>query len=444
MAALVSGTRSGGAITLRQISRRGYKMEMGGDAFGALGWGLRKYAWLVILFVLALGLMIPALLSQSPKVYESKAQVGLTSKLQLGNVDPVPRIGARTFTSGAVADAVRAELGGLSPSTDVIPNRVELVTAQDDIGFVVIGRSTDADMATRLANVAAASFLVELNNQKDAVGDFSILHGGDAPVLQAATLTGPLSYAIGALAGLVAGVGAIAALLAWRRPVIDAAGAEHATGTPVYGRVRLTGRGAQMGNIPGVAPLCRRLVASGAELVLLTSHPRSARERGKLATAISRVLGTAGPVHSLPAGSVPTVAGSTSAQNSNGARSPAPTNLVIVNGPTPGQVATRPDTSVTLLLVEEGVGLASLHRTAEEYLDGGPAGVVFLSRMTWVDRLRPRSRRQPREAAEIRPDSSNGERPITSGATVSTRNGEQPEPIGTDHDTVKSPSPVRD
>jgi hypothetical protein len=36
------------------------------DVTGALGWGIRKYAWLIVLFVVALGVVVPAALNRAP------------------------------------------------------------------------------------------------------------------------------------------------------------------------------------------------------------------------------------------------------------------------------------------------------------------------------------------------------------------------------------------
>nr|MBA2558855.1 hypothetical protein [Propionibacteriales bacterium] len=46
------------------------------DVLSALGWGLRKYAWLVALFVVTLGVLVPFLLSRGGDGYDAQAQVG--------------------------------------------------------------------------------------------------------------------------------------------------------------------------------------------------------------------------------------------------------------------------------------------------------------------------------------------------------------------------------
>ena len=68
-------------------------MSDGGDVLGVLGWGLRKYAWVVALFVVLVGVLLPWLLGRAPTQYEAQAQVGPTDTLTFSNLDPLPRLG---------------------------------------------------------------------------------------------------------------------------------------------------------------------------------------------------------------------------------------------------------------------------------------------------------------------------------------------------------------
>ena len=51
-------------------------MNQGADVTAVLGWGLRRYAWLIALFVVALGVVVPGLIGQRGEEYQAKAQVG--------------------------------------------------------------------------------------------------------------------------------------------------------------------------------------------------------------------------------------------------------------------------------------------------------------------------------------------------------------------------------
>ena len=50
-------------------------MNQGVGAFRVFAWGLRKYAWLVALSVLAVGVLLPALQARAGDVYEASALV---------------------------------------------------------------------------------------------------------------------------------------------------------------------------------------------------------------------------------------------------------------------------------------------------------------------------------------------------------------------------------
>lgn len=198
------------------------------DEVSALGWGLRKYAWLVVLAMLALGVAVPAgLRAGSPTRYQAAAQVGPTAQLNLPNLAPLPRLGETVFADGAVAGAVRQSYNPPLPGSEsVIPSRVKLVAPQDNLVFTVLGRGATPAEAKGLANVAAGTLTEELNKYGDAVGTFAIQRAASTPASPISSITGSFAVATGLLAGLLVGVGIIALILGWRRPVRDGAAAE--------------------------------------------------------------------------------------------------------------------------------------------------------------------------------------------------------------------------
>lgn len=371
-------------------------MKDGGDAFGVLGWGLRKYAWVVAAFVIALGVVVPGLLDRVPDEYEAQAQVGPTEALNLPNLDPLPRLGDSIFHNGVVAEAVRQSVDPPLPRTArVIPERVELVAAQDNIVFTVIGRGPTPVAAERVANAAAATFTQELNKYSASVGSFAIQRLATPPSQPVPKVGGTTSIGVGILAGLTAGIGTVALLLVWRRPVVDVVSVQQTTGSPVFGRVQLT---STRQGIRGLPQLCRR-VASGTTDTLLLAGPRNTRrDRRLLVSELSRLLGWNRRVICLDAQD--TV--NRSQQDQESGDTPDRQQLVIIDGPTQFDLATRSDTSLTLLVVREGIAHSALRRQAELHLDGGAVGVVLVHRPRWDVRSWWKPRHRSDRSAEPR------------------------------------------
>jgi hypothetical protein len=361
-------------------------MNGGGDFFGAMAWGVRKYVLVLIVFVVGLGVLVPLALNRGADVYEAQAQVGPTDKLLLPNLDPLPRLGVSVFNNGAVADAVRKELG-LNKKANVTPSHVELVAAQDNIVFTVIGRASDPATAQSIANLAASTFTIELNKYSDSVGQFVPQRSASLPAKPVAKLAGGyLSIVIGLLAGLIAGLGVIALILVWRRPVLDAASAEEATNAPVLGRVRIPKRReADVHEFRGMAQLCRRVLSNPYETIMLVSPPQGTPQLRRLGAAMSSLFSSlqgSRPATSHELSELP--ASEHSASNGVPAGHP---RLLVSEGPSPELLATLPDAGLTLLVVPEGIGLRALRDSAGEYFTGGPGGLVFVS----TDRRRNKS-----------------------------------------------------
>src|SRR5262245_2863557 len=191
-------------------------MERSSDVMATWGWGLRRYAWVVVLFVVGLGVLVPLVQSQSADVYQTQAQVGPTKELRLPNLDPLPRFAQSVFDNGAVARDVR-ELRGLPADASVIPGTVRLQTAQDNPVMTVTGEGSSPTIATSVANKAADTFVVELNRYKRSVGTFAVQSVAVPPAkAEPKLVSGPWGVVIGVLAGLVAGIGAVGLIVALR------------------------------------------------------------------------------------------------------------------------------------------------------------------------------------------------------------------------------------
>lgn len=353
-------------------------MSGDGDALGTLGWGLRRYAWLVLLCVFGLAVAVPVWRHITPKQYQAQALVGPTGPLNLGNITPLPRIGASVFSDGAVASAVRASYRPPLPATaKVIPKQVSLIAPQENIVFGVVGTAPTPQQAARLANVAANAFAAEMNKYKASVGAFGV----QAPATSAgATSTAAIhsrteAVAIGLLVGLLAGVGVVALILVRRRPVLGTAGVTEAAGPmPVY---RLDFRHDE---VVGAPHLSHDLLSPEVHTLLLVGSAETTGTRVAIASTVQRLLAGGRPVTILTSGEVAQLE-----SVSTPSKSP---RLLVVTDPAPTTLATRADGSMVLLVAAEGIPRSRLRTLAGRFLDGGHQAVVLVRQ----PRARPSAR----------------------------------------------------
>ena len=258
--------------------RKGCRHDAGSRVTGVLGWGVRRYAWLIALFVIALGVVVPGVLQQRAETYQATTQVGPVRALRIPNIDVLPKMATDVFANVLKDPAVK-KAAGIADSDELGAEQLELVVAQDNIIFTVVARSTDPSAPQNTANVAASAFVEELNVYSQAVGSFSVSElatGAPEP-----TPTGrPRGVGLGLTAGLLVGVGVVALLLLMRRPVIDVATAEQESGATVLGRITLDrgGTGAS-----GMTQLCHRIVSEPTRMVLMAGPKSMRRERHELA-----------------------------------------------------------------------------------------------------------------------------------------------------------------
>jgi capsular polysaccharide biosynthesis protein len=124
------------------------------------------------------------------------------------------------FEGGAVADAVRAELGGDSGA--VVPDRVSLTAEPDAILLHVVGHDSDPATAAALANTAARALV-------DAGADqFSVLAPAAAGHATTSLVPGTIRAAVPMALAAAVSVGAALGLLVGRLPVRRAVGTARA------------------------------------------------------------------------------------------------------------------------------------------------------------------------------------------------------------------------
>jgi len=344
-------------------------------------WTLRNYGWLVVACVLgfaAVPLSVPA---PSP-MYETQALV-ITRALE---IDPsaLPRFAEAVFTSGAVARAVAANpaIGG-SP-TELIPNRLDIVAPEDSIVFTVLGRNDDPTTAARLANVAAAAFVEELNKGGAGVGSFAVHTEARVPSQAVNPPDLSLQASVGAIAGGVLGLGLIALIAVLRHPVVEAAGVRSALGTPLLGTVLLhrpaAGRVPAPKDVPGITAVTRWLADAPPGRILFASSPRLAPARhhilAMLAVALSPLRTTS--VLSAPPRST-TQAHSEGDLDTEPTPEPRAGPLVLVDGV---EMLDTLDQMLTLasvvLVVRMGAPRATLRAMASGYRPEELFGVVIV------------------------------------------------------------------
>jgi hypothetical protein len=151
---------------------------------------------------------------------------------------------------------------------------------------------------------------------------------------------------------------------------------------PVLGRVVLGGSHSRTRGLPQLV----RLVNSGGTNVLFLAGPKNTRRaRRQLAAELRHVIGWSRDVVWFE-GKGDQARKVHRAEDEQRTHDP----LVIIDDPTPAEVATRPASSLTLLVVREGIGQAALGREAEIYFDGESAGVVLVRGSRWRSRAAER------------------------------------------------------
>ncbi len=191
-----------------------------------------------------------------------------------------------------------------------------------------------------------------------------------------------MAWAIGIGAGLLAGLGTVILLLLIRRPVIDVATVAHVTGVPVLGRITPGRRGDAF---TGMTQVCHRILSQPTGMLLMVGAPDTRRARRDLTSELASWLNRVRRV--IPLGSREPVDRYGSASLSLPGY---PDVLFILDDASPVEVATRPELSLTLLVLREGISSPALQEQVQQYLDGGNCAVVLVRPGSRLSRLRRR------------------------------------------------------
>lgn len=384
-----------------------------GDAVGALRWGLRRYALLVVACVVLVVVLAPAYLTTRPTENLATALV-VAQRLDM-DLTALPRFGEALFDNGVVAQRVAAEFGDAGDYEDIIPARVTLVAEQDSIVFGVTGRDASPVTAAAIANLAAETFTNQLNAPGDGVGLFVLQSRAVPPTepeepLPPVTVMAPIALA----AGLILGLAVVGTLLVVRRPVLNASGAVEATGVPVLGSVVLPRtRPNDYPGLPemsGIVPVCRRLLAMNVRTVVLVGPSRSARGRRQLMVALSYVLSRVRRVHLVAETGIIAAAevyGGHETRPSGFAYSPRPNpkpELTLMDDSQPLDPVQLTGDTLTVLVVPAGTSSANLRTAVTEYLGDGDAGRLLMLHERRSRRWRRDGTKKSREATAAGPD----------------------------------------
>jgi capsular polysaccharide biosynthesis protein len=349
----------------------------GTDALGVLRWGLRRYRALMIVCLLLGAAVAPFAALQRDIPTDAQALV-VVQRLDMDLV-ALPRYGDAVFNNGSVAQAVAAQFGDLGDFADIIPNRVSLVAEQDSIVFAVVGHDVNPKTAADIANVAANTFVTALNSAGVGVGSFTLQSPAQPPPVHGNSLGTFLAIPVGVVAGLVLGLAAVSTVLVARRPVIDGADAEDATGVLALGTVTVprTRRGtfARPADFTGLVPVCRRLLALPTPIIVLASRAREEPVRKQLAMALVSVLRRVRDVRFLSPSdlqgmpAVPQDAAARQGRHGGGSHDDDAA-LTFVDSGEPLDLIQPPQLTTTVLVVREGIGTAALRAAVVEHLGG--------------------------------------------------------------------------
>jgi hypothetical protein len=267
----------------------------------------------------------------------------------------------------------------------IIPDRVSLVADQDSIVFQVVGHDPDPKTAADIANTAATTFVDALNVPGVGVGQFALMSPATPPAGTGTHLSTTIAIPVGVLTGFVLGLAAVSLLLAVRRPVIDGAGVEEATGVPARGVVTVPrtrrGRFARPDQFPGLIPVCRRVLRLEMPTIVLVSRAGEQRLRGQLSVALTSVLMRVRDVQFTGPDDLRRAVEERRAElDPDATRSIRDDHwdLTIVDSTDPLELVQPPELTAAVLVAREGVSSAALRDAVLEHLGGSAKARVLL------------------------------------------------------------------
>ena len=359
-----------------------------------LAWSLRHFGWVVAVCILV-GAAAPLLVAPTVRVYQADALV--VARQLTVNAKVLPTLAESVFADGAVATAVAKDPAIGGQTAGLIPDKVSVVTGPDSITMVVQVRDEDPGTAARLANLAANAFAAELNSPGAGVGAFSPQGKAVIPTAPLDVLSNPVRAGLGALAGLIVGLGLVALIAAVRRPCVTSGDVDSAVGVPLLGTVELprAAPGVYLGarGVHGIATVTRWLASAPSGRLTLISEASAEGMRHRIFVMVAIAMST---VRSLRLQAHPDIVEAVRRQSRSAgdagipaARSPETADLVFVDGGSPLQIVDPAATSAYFVAVAPlGISQRRLRALAMDYFNAGLVGVVLVHRRLGVARTR--------------------------------------------------------
>jgi hypothetical protein len=289
-----------------------------------------------------------------------------------------------------------------------------VVTGPNSITMVVQARDAEPLTAAHLADVAATAFAAELNRGGSGVGQFAVQAPSVVPTAPLDEASDALLAGLGALAGLVLGLGVVALLAVLRRPCVTSWDVSSAVGVPLLGTVELrrTTPGTYLGprGARGVAPVTRWLASAPPGRLFLVS-PRSAtgmRQRIYVMVAIAMSAVRSLRLHASDE-LVDVIR--QHFQHERDRLSPVPrdpgeaADLVLVDGGSLLGVVDPAATTVSVVaVVPLGISRGKLRALCLDYMNAGLAGVILVTHRLGMRRVRGLAATQAPATRTVVPD----------------------------------------
>ncbi len=356
----------------------------GNQSGSAIAWGLRSYAWLIVLCIVQVLLVAPVLQTLQPVSYEATALV-VARRVQL-SPQALPRFAQAVFDHGVLAQEVTADPAVGGDPTALIPQRLRVVAPQDSVVFPVVGIDSNPEQAARIANVAALKFVSQLNKPGAGVGNFALQDAAAVPTEPAGGRSGLATLVlVGLVAGGVLGIGLIVALITWRRPIVNAEAIEDLLEIPAIGTVTLprfkAGEFFSPRQVPGLAAVVRAVADAPTTVLFITSPPDAESIRQRLSMMLAIAVRRSRPISFRASHELEEILHEVVGEGNTVGTLPSPrarVELNLIDGEDPLDNGLPGRLSTTILVVPEGIPQERLRTVAAHYLYGELYGIVLI------------------------------------------------------------------
>jgi capsular polysaccharide biosynthesis protein len=374
-----------------------------------LSWCLRHFGWVALVCVLV-GAAAPLLVMPTDEVYQAETVV--VARQLTANARVLPSLAEAVFADGAVAAAVAKDPAVADDTAGLVPDKVSVVAGPDSITMVVQVRDPDPATAARLADLAGNAFAAELNRGGAGVGTFGVQAPAIIPTAPLDVLAEPVRAGLGALAGLVLGLGLVALIAALRRPTVTSRDVEAAVGVPLLGTVELprAAPGVYLGarGVRGIATVTRWLATAPPGRLTLISSPAAEGMRHRIFVMAAIAMSTVRSVRLKAQREVLDAVRRQAPRDTDATPSPSGHTdigeLSFVDGGSPFEIVDPAGSPAHVVAVAPlGISQRRLRALALDYLSGGLVGVILVQRRLGFGRTRTVASSPARAPRALRP-----------------------------------------